>query len=427
MTRHIVPNSQVAHLWAHQGQDSARSGNGNISFNGPLLTSYNTYIARIVKDKTGNNVALLSKKTYSPTTSQHLGDARSALGYGENTVMPWFIVDNLGTSYDKDLVQTHLRNINAMLAEFVDECAKHTRARESGDYRVEYLRQKATTIREYADHFDIGMPRLATLDAEIDSAITTQVERLARLNSPAAVAKREKAAKRRAEKVREDYRAARGDYSANASYRDLDRLRNVMTTEDHAARDEAIRLQSAEALQRYVSGERDLRLSFSVTDDEKLQRRVALLPNMADEIAAYRNGGDHYHYYSHDDLNLCLTDDDHAARSAALVLANADKVVAWRAGGNVYLPHMDSALLRVRGNNVETSQGAQFPVAHARLAFPLVKRCHDSGTTWQRNGHRVTLGAFQIDRIDEHGNVRAGCHNVAYDEIELCAQQLGIL
>lgn len=39
----------------------------------------------------------------------------------------------------------------------------------------------------------------------------------------------------------------------------------------------------------------------------------------------------------------------------------------------------------------------------------------------------IRLGSFYVDRIDDAGNVRAGCHFVTWAEIERTACTLGLL
>jgi hypothetical protein len=103
-------------------------------------------------------------------------------------------------------------------------------------------------------------------------------------------------------------------------------------------------------------------------------------------------------------------------------------IAAWLAGGDS-LPRWgtETPLLRIKGENVETSWGADFPVDHARRAFRLIQACRDSGKPYTRNGHSIHLGLFTIDAIDERGNVRAGCHTVEWSEVERIARELNIL
>lgn len=106
---------------------------------------------------------------------------------------------------------------------------------------------------------------------------------------------------------------------------------------------------------------------------------------------------------------------------------------AWRTGlaplprlsyDNPHKPK--GALLRVIGDTVKTSQGAEFPVSAAPLAWRIVKRCKDTGTAWQSNGEQVRLGHFRLDSVDTAGNVRAGCHYVEYAECEGLARTLNL-
>lgn len=95
-----------------------------------------------------------------------------------------------------------------------------------------------------------------------------------------------------------------------------------------------------------------------------------------------------------------------------------NEVRIWRAGGTSYGISGLAPMLRVRGNDVETSWGARFPVKHAKLGLALVRRVRAAGESWQTNGHTLHLGPYKIESIDASGNVRAGCHNVSWSEIE---------
>ncbi len=87
------------------------------------------------------------------------------------------------------------------------------------------------------------------------------------------------------------------------------------------------------------------------------------------------------------------------------------------------LPH---ALLRVTGEEIETSQGARFPLSHAVKAWPLIHSLKEQGKEWHTNGHTLHLGSYSVDSIDAQGNVKAGCHYVKYESIERVAKQLNL-
>lgn len=74
------------------------------------------------------------------------------------------------------------------------------------------------------------------------------------------------------------------------------------------------------------------------------------------------------------------------------------------------------------GATVQTSHGASFPTSHARRFMPFVLGLFESGDDWQRNGDKMPLGHFQIDRVSgSDGYLRAGCHTVTRAEVERLA------
>jgi len=86
-----------------------------------------------------------------------------------------------------------------------------------------------------------------------------------------------------------------------------------------------------------------------------------------------------------------------------------------------------NAMLRVKGDVIQTSQGADFPVEHAKLAFAVIANVRKHGLTWESGNRSIRLGHFAIDRIDANGDVKAGCHFVEWSEIERCARELALI
>lgn len=118
-------------------------------------------------------------------------------------------------------------------------------------------------------------------------------------------------------------------------------------------------------------------------------------------------------------------------RKAAQALEQLERLEKWR--DNVEYVYFrtnrgDKTYMRVNGDNIETSQGAAFPVEHAKKAFMRVLACRNSAMTWnsEEQGKTIALGHFKIDHVDTAGNVKAGCHFVEWDEIERIARQLKI-
>jgi hypothetical protein len=107
------------------------------------------------------------------------------------------------------------------------------------------------------------------------------------------------------------------------------------------------------------------------------------------------------------------------------------------AGGGYYIA--------VHGDKVVTSGGAECPTEHARrgIEFWLSRKfdgatcpvcwkaatletCDHEGAfvPWARNGHRVQLGTFQLDRIEADGTAYAGCHKFSLAELDRLASIL---
>lgn len=114
----------------------------------------------------------------------------------------------------------------------------------------------------------------------------------------------------------------------------------------------------------------------------------------------------------------------------------AATVREWRDGLRDRLPSLSyynparkriGALLRIVGDKVQTSQGAEFPVSDVPRAWRIVENCKRNGGTFHANGKRIMLGHFRLDSIDAKGNVKAGCHYVEYSECRLIAQQLNLI
>lgn len=82
---------------------------------------------------------------------------------------------------------------------------------------------------------------------------------------------------------------------------------------------------------------------------------------------------------------------------------------------------MGATLVRRKGEHLETSRGAVVPWRSAVRAFEFAQKCRRAGQAWERNGHKVPVGPYQLDAIDADGNIRAGCHSLAWAEIQACA------
>jgi hypothetical protein len=112
-------------------------------------------------------------------------------------------------------------------------------------------------------------------------------------------------------------------------------------------------------------------------------------------------------------------------RERAEALVRQQELIAkWRAGQYSGCFYDVPAMLRIVGDEVVTSRGAHFPVSHAKRGLAFVRRVRESGQVYVRNGHTIHLGPYAIDRIEQDGTVKAGCHVVSWEEIERIAPLL---
>ena len=104
-----------------------------------------------------------------------------------------------------------------------------------------------------------------------------------------------------------------------------------------------------------------------------------------------------------------------------------ERIRQWANGETDYCPSNGQAIrLRVKDDELQTSRGARVPLDHAIKAFRVIKRLRSKGESYERNGYTIHLGHFALDAIDPQGNVTAGCHNVAWEEIERVATLAGV-
>lgn len=316
-------NAMVAHLWAQQEKDSARSHNGNFSFSGERLYSYSTVIGRFVTLPRNGRVILVTSRRYSVTTcGKHMPALWRAIGWDRENVFQVPCPDARLQGGGE-----HKRNLEHLVSVYIDTREKARRARDywgcEDDLR-DRLDKLAAKARGYARLFKLRRPRLDPA-ADAANVFADRAAREARRNTPAAIAKREKDRERR----------------------------------------EAIAVRKAELARA----------------------------SMTEKVEAWRNG------------------------EAMCIYARDDN------GG---------ALLRIRGDTLETSMGASVPLEHAIRVFDRVRQLRDESAAadappiWARNGESIRVGHFQIDAIYPDGHFRAGCHTIYWPEIERAAIAAGV-
>ena len=296
--RHVYPNHEIPHLWAHQSQDEARNSTGSLYFEGPTIFSYGSHfpIARHVTNARGEGAVLFTTAHHSVTTSGHC----SAVAHAIPPNVPVFHVPHLRSGWDglpdhADNVESYVRRISELLC-------KAKRARVNRDWHQREALALREQLRGYVGFFDLIAAALPNSDE---------------LNA-------------------------------------LEAWIREHEEEERQRREEAARIA------------------------EQVRRR-----EQAEKIEMFRAGDPH-------------TD---------------------------YIPGIPP-MLRVVGDQVETSLGARFPRAHAIRGLAFIRGVRESGREYVRNGHAIHLGNYVIDRIEPDGTVHAGCHVVRWEEIERIAPRL---
>lgn len=103
----------------------------------------------------------------------------------------------------------------------------------------------------------------------------------------------------------------------------------------------------------------------------------------------------------------------------------AQLVPLWRAGEivNGYRLGNLPPMLRIKGDKVQTSHGAEVTLQEAKLAFGFIMARINKGVEWKRNGETCAVGAFSLVSIDAEF-VTVGCHKFTVDEVKAFGELL---
>lgn len=239
MTKQVHKREMVAHLWAHQTQDSARVAGGNFWFTGATLYSYGPHFVCAYHMPAeyaigGRPVALLNADKYSATTNRHMHAARQAL--------PGYVVRVDVPGLDENMVRGISRYgcgdvVAALLSELRTLADKAANPRIRPDTRGALFRNMRS-IRAHALHLASVDAGRRDLDAERRKAARATARMLSALAIPddgadKAVAEalayelnKAKYAERMAEHIRRAeraiecavYEAERGNFTAAECY-----------------------------------------------------------------------------------------------------------------------------------------------------------------------------------------------------------------
>lgn len=449
-------NDMVAHVWNAQTQTRGYSSNGNFYFEGPTLYSYGTHfpVATILPD----GVAVMNADSVSVTTSGHQSDARSASSNRDA-----FYVASLDKRLSGIRAIAEGRDTKANVRKWLARNALELTGKRVpvGSYRYEANSPRGEAFGAY-------LASLAKLRADEWPAILRRAE--AAKAKADAKAKAEKAAATEAESIRladmpdRDFRNMIARFGVDYNAYGLDTLAKRLKTARGLAL-HAKRGKLAAASRLATLRERVKRVDLErATFAERRQARIARqeLGIAVANVRAIRDSNDAGATMTYNGMVALGRDLDKIAEHGRLsslkdkarrlsTLATigvgairaeesrrreveraneakerAERIALWLAGESVGRIYFDAesggAAMRINGDTLETSHGAQVPLSHAIKAFRFVKLCRERGEAWRRNGRVVRVGHFQIDWIDPQGNFQAGCHYFTWPEVERVAK-----
>jgi hypothetical protein len=116
-------------------------------------------------------------------------------------------------------------------------------------------------------------------------------------------------------------------------------------------------------------------------------------------------------------------------RERAEAHIKATCVSEWLLGVSDSIPYKyrpQDALLRVRGDEVQTSHGATVSTSQALRILPVIRKCRDTSTGFIANGRTEHIGQFAVREIMANGDMVVGCHSIKWAEIQKVAIVLGM-
>jgi hypothetical protein len=109
-------------------------------------------------------------------------------------------------------------------------------------------------------------------------------------------------------------------------------------------------------------------------------------------------------------------------------LESAERMALWLNGDNVYTGGFQyhPTALRLKGDSIQTSRGANIPVSDALKLWPLLVRIKKQGQTINSTNESIKLGAYRFNSFDGNTLI-VGCHQIGWDQLEKMAIELNLL
>ena len=114
---------------------------------------------------------------------------------------------------------------------------------------------------------------------------------------------------------------------------------------------------------------------------------------------------------------------------AKLRKAEREKLTRWKKGENIHIftGHQGHELLRIKGDQIETSKGIKIDFKEGKRLFNIVSKVRESGEKFTPKQTLKVNHYYTVNWIDKNGDFKAGCHLIKWPEIEETAKSLNWL
>lgn len=358
-------NKMVAHLWANEKQKSARGS--NFFFDGASIYSFGRHFeaGRIVRNKRGEKAYLINISRYS------FGGGYSKVTPTKHMPKVWGAIPTRSLTFGmEELSEGGMLFITNQLEAIKNSAERYRKARTEISYHNIWNPFKS--LMAYIRFFDLGTPK-QLLKKNVNEWLGT---------------KHELAWK--SEKVKQEHvRSLKHILQIMLNHQALEGLGTVNVIVDEIC-GEGTWTSYTERCQKY-----------RIAQEEREAKRI--------EAARIEN----------------------EVRKKPL----EERIKLWKAGeireinapyGYYDLDDEPNVWLRIKNGKVETSKGIILSQTEAERLWKRIKSFHD-GAQFQHDLARDSSGNNWVFNKYQNDMLTAGCHRIAYSEMESIAKQLGLV
>lgn len=378
MAKYIFTGQEVPHQFAADPQAYCSNSNRSLRAESGVLWSYQQPIAMRHGD-----MILMSSDSFSVTTSKHQSWARYALRHLKSIEVPALKELRNATS-DPRLVEWIVARIKSM------ESIRESMAKMRAEHK------KSHALRQIA---------------ELEKACEFAWNVMRGKKTPWQDAVKVKAKSDKADAIRR-YTSARNQLESGLEYaeRILSEARARCMNGNHGLQSWWTLDGAAKDIRRIdsMSAANGLGIGGSATFEHAAK---LMGKKWAKECIALALAVHQFADALQPEIDALRADYDRAEQ-----VADSERLVEWLAGGNS--APRGPVVLRVIGDEVQTSKGARVPLADGLAIAALAKSCRDNGKGLDLRNRRV--GNYHGNSIASNGTVTIGCHTIQYDAIADC-------